>query len=145
MPPSCSIRFRSDRFDFRSDLPDSVNAGNRFYGQDLAAYLAGELTAVGIQAGFVDEDWGWLVFSGRESPLLFQIAVYNLAASDGEADRGTPDWGLWIQAFENRKLLGIFPKRRSIRPPEKLIHAVEAAVRKVGASPEEWADVPSDA
>jgi len=27
--------FKSDRFDYKSDLPEEYNAGNRFYGRDL--------------------------------------------------------------------------------------------------------------
>ena len=32
--------FTSDRFDHSSDLPPEANAGNRFYGRDVASFIA---------------------------------------------------------------------------------------------------------
>lgn len=52
------IVFRTSRFDFISELPAGYNAGNRFYGRDVAKYLAEELGARGFAADFLDEGWG---------------------------------------------------------------------------------------
>lgn len=104
-----TLRFQSNRFDFTSELPADCNAGNRFYGGDVAEFLAKELTARGFRADFLDEDWGWFVFHARGSGHDFEIAIYNLA-EHGEG--GRPDvneWGLWIRAYERGKTLGLIP------------------------------------
>jgi hypothetical protein len=55
------IEFTSDRFDHTSELPEDYNAGNRFYGRDLAAFLCDRLNEKVFDLVFGDEDWGWLV------------------------------------------------------------------------------------
>jgi hypothetical protein len=112
MPQSASIKFKTERFDYRSRLPEEYNAGNCFYGKDVAEFLTGNLTEQGLHAGFLDEDWGWLVFSEKNSSTEFEVAVYNLA-EHGEGNRpGVPEWGLWVRAYERKKLLGLVSKGR---------------------------------
>jgi hypothetical protein len=78
--------FVSDRFDQSSELPAAYNAGNRFYGRDVAAFLSEGLTARGFTADFVDEDWGWLVDAHEADDARLQIAVYP--GLDGESREG---------------------------------------------------------
>jgi hypothetical protein len=143
--PSASIKFKSERFDYKSDLPDEYNAGNRFYGKDLAEFLVGTLSAHGLRVDFLDEDWGWLVFSLRGESPDFEVAIYNLA-EHGEGGRpGIGEWGLWIRAYEHRKILGLLPKRTAVAVPAPVSTALEAAVRSAGAEPCAWSDGPGDA
>lgn len=60
------------------------------------------------------------------------------------SERGVPEWGLWVRAYETRKLLGLLPKRHEIAVPARLLDAVEASVRAAGAVPERWEDGPRD-
>ena len=143
MPPSVAIRFASERFDYRSELPATANAGNRFYGADVAAFLTDQLAEQGLAATFLDEDWGWLVLSARGAPVDFEVAVYNLA-EHGEGGRpGVGDWGLWVRAYERRRRLGVLPMRAEVAVPAALRAAVERAVRAAGAEPRAWDDGPA--
>lgn len=145
MTLSASISFKSERFDYKSELPEDINAGNRFYGKDVAEYIVEKLSAGNLRADFLDEDWGWLIFSQKDQTPIFEVAVYNLAEHKGATARGLPEWGLWIRAYETRKLLGLLPKRHEVRVPPELLNAIESAVRAAGAVPEPWDDGPSDA
>lgn len=92
---SASIKFKSERFDYTSELPAEYNAGNRFYGRDVAEYLVRQFNEQGLAAHCLDEDWGWLVFSARGASPAFEVAIYNLA-EHGEGGRpGIGEWGLW--------------------------------------------------
>ncbi|HEX5633946.1 MAG TPA: hypothetical protein VFX50_11995 [Gemmatimonadales bacterium] len=141
MSRSLSLRFASDRFDRDSELPTHYNAGNRFYGRDLAEYLAGALSARGLPAEMLDEDWGWLVFATRESGEDFEVAVYLLSDEDDPAPPGA-DWGLWVRAHERRRLLGLVPRRVEIPVPPHVEAAVRDAVHALGATPRPWDDGP---
>jgi hypothetical protein len=130
MPDALSLRFATERFDYRSELPDTFNAGNRFYGRDVAEWLAGGLAMAGIPATFFDEDWGWLVTAAAGSDAPFEIAVYNLA-EHGEGGRpGVGEWGVRVRAYERRKWLGILAKNVEVAVPAPL----EAAIRAVFAT-----------
>lgn len=145
MPLSASIRFKSERFDYKSELPQEYNAGNRFYGRDVAEFLAGQLTEQGLGSDCIDEDWGWLVFSQRGASPEYEVAIYNLAEHGEGGQPGVGEWGLWVRAYERKKLLGVFAKRTVIKVPALLLSAVQAAVRAAGAEPAPWQDGPGDA
>jgi len=145
MPLCVAIRFESDRFDYSSELPEEYNAGNRFYGRDLAEFLATNLTEQGYAADFLDEDWGWLVFTKRGTAPEFELAIYNLAAH-GEGGRlgvAVGEWGLWIRSYEKRKLLGFVPRRIEVQVPQQVLLAIQAAVNSSGSQAESWQDGPS--
>ena len=145
MASSASLKFKSERFDYASDLPAEYNAGNRFYGRDVAAFLSEELTKQGFRSEYLDEDWGWLVLSVREASPEFEVAIYNLA-EHGEGSRpGIGEWGLWVRSYERKKLLGLLPKKTEVKVPAELLTAIQAAVRSVGAEPGLWAGGPGAA
>jgi hypothetical protein len=145
MPLSSSISFKTELFDYKSELPEDINAGNRFYGKDVAEFLVGQLKSRGLQADYIDEDWGWLVFSLKGQVPIFEVAVYNLAEHAGATERGIPEWGLWIRAYETRKLLGLLPKKQQIRVPTLIVDAIESSLRSAGLVPQTWEDGPGDA
>ena len=91
MSLSTSISFKTERFDYRSELPGDINAGNRFYGKDVAEFIVEQLKSNGLNAAYLDEDWGWLVFSLKGQTPIFQIAVHNLAEYNGATERGIPE------------------------------------------------------
>jgi hypothetical protein len=137
---SKSIAFQTEQFDYTSDLPDEYNAGNRFYGRDVAAYLAHELTTHGFPADFLDEDWGWLVSEANDAASPFQVAIYNLSEHREGGRPGANEWGLWVRAFERKKVLGLFSKNVEVTVPPTLEAAVVGAIQALGANPTEWKD-----
>lgn len=143
MSLSRALQFSTERFDYRSELPEEANAGNRFYGRDVAEFIAQGLSARGITAGFIDEDWGWLVQPAtREAAQPFEIAIYNLS-DHGEGGRpGVPAWGLWIRAYERKKVLGLFGKLAECTVPEPLVQAVTAVFGAAGVALTPWDDGP---
>ena len=68
--------FTSNRFDHRSELPPEYNAGNRFYGRDVAEFVSAGLRARGLDSSFFDEDWGWMVHAGMPDDGVLEVAVY---------------------------------------------------------------------
>jgi hypothetical protein len=137
-----AISFKTEKFDYMSDLPAEYNAGNRFYGRDTAAYFCEQLNAKGLRAHFLDEDWGWLILGNSDASTAFEIAVYNLNEHSQGGRPGAPEWGLWIRAFQRKKLLGLLPKNVEVRIPVDVEGAVLGAIRGLGASPEDWSDGP---
>lgn len=142
MSLSLAISFRSERFDYVSDLPPTCNAGNRFYGQEVAAFLADALAREGLAATYFDEDWGWLVSSVRGQSPEWEIAVYNLAEHGEGGKPGIGAWGLWIRCYRSGRWLGLPTRRTEIAVPAAIVAAVESAIRSVGSVPEIWPDGP---
>jgi hypothetical protein len=133
-----ALLFASDRFDSTSELPEDANAGNRFHGRDLAAWLCERLKAKGLAADFFDEDWGWLVF-GKAAPAIdYEIGVYHLE-SEGA---GPPEWGLQMRATRREKLFWRFHKTVKVAVPPAVDAAVADALAAIGADPHPWEDGP---
>ena len=142
MPLSHSVQFTSERFDYQSELPDDYNAGNRFYGKDVAEFLVSAMATKSLKTDLIDEDWGWLVFTLKGSTPEFEVAIYNLS-EHGEGSRpGTNQWGLWVRSYERRNLLGLLPRQTEVAVPSLVSEAIEQAISAAGATPEPWADGP---
>lgn len=91
------FRFESARFDHTSDLPPDANAGNRFYGRDVAAFIAEGLSRHDYESDYLDEDWGWFVRARSAGGTRLEVAVYH----DIDADAATPDQ--WELSVEERR------------------------------------------
>ncbi len=70
------------------------------------------------------------------------MAVCNLNEHGEGVRPGAPDWGLWIRAFQRRKLLGLLPRKVEVGVPQPVVAAVRAAIEQLGASPQDWSDGP---
>jgi hypothetical protein len=101
------LELESDRFDHTSELPAEANAGNRFYGRDVAEFVRSGLSAHGVDARVVEEDWGWLVLA-RPPGATVEIAVYHNLDDDPEKD---DTWNLMVRRRERRLL---FPAERPV-------------------------------
>ena len=113
------LSFNSDRFDSTSDLPPEANAGNRFYGRDVAEFIADGLRSRGYRSDFLDEDWGWLVRARTPSRTKLMISLYY--------DIDETAAGSWTLAVEERAR----PWRK--RPPsEDSRLALESVFRDAG-------------
>jgi hypothetical protein len=102
------LEFTSDRFDHTSELPDDANAGNRFYGRDVAEFIAAGLGERGLDASFIDEDWGWQVHAARDDGSVFEISIYHNPDDDPARE---DDWALMLRSLRR---LGMFSRFREV-------------------------------
>ena len=96
--------FTSDRFDHSSDLPPEANAGNRFYGRDVASFITAGLSERGLEASFFDEDWGWQAHAKRPDESILEISIYYNPDEDPAAE---DDWALMLRSLHKERKLGI--------------------------------------
>lgn len=138
-----AIVFTSSRFDSTSELPEDYNAGNRFYGRDLAAWLCERLAAAGVEADFLDEDWGWLVLGQAAPATRFEIGVYDFTGDSEDGAPDAPEWGLRLRAFRRETWFWRFQKTVRIPVPPAVEAIVMDAIDAVGASPRPWVGGPA--
>ena len=118
------LELSSDRFDHTSDLPADANAGNRFYGRDVAEFVREGLTERGVDARVVEEDWGWLVLAGPRPGVTLEVAVYH----NLEDDPATEDsWRLMVRQREKRR---IFATERPV--DSETLQTLESVFRDAG-------------
>jgi hypothetical protein len=122
------FRFESDQFDQSSELPEDYNAGNRFYGRDVAAFITEGLVARGLTADFVGEDWGWFVGARYGDDVRLQIAIY--AGLDGEP--GSGEWAFMVRQLERRRWLGFIPIPAESEVDEHVITTIVDVFGAVG-------------
>ncbi len=127
--------FSSDRFDRSSDLPPEVNAGNRFYGRDVASFIAGGLTERGLDGSFFDEDWGWQVHARAPDGLVLEVSIHH---DPEEADED--EWALMLRSLHKERKLGI-SRFREVQVDAAAIAALESVFREAGITLER---TPSD-
>ena len=121
--------FTSGRFDHASELPPDANAGNRFYGRDVADFIAMGLTARGLDASFFDEDWGWQVHGARAGGEVLEISIYH----NPEEDPATQDeWTLMLRSLRKERLLGLVPRVRETAVAPDAIATLEAVFGEAG-------------
>lgn len=115
-----TIDFVADRFDHTTELPQEYNAGNRFYGHDVAEFLTSQLRSRGFSADYFDEDFGWMVSAKSAEKKFVEICIYYWSWLD---PREAPDglWRLRLSVTENRHWLGLFPRRVEIPAEESLL------------------------
>ena len=114
--------FTSDRFDHTSELPPEANAGNRFYGRDVAEFIGTGLGKRGLDASFFDEDWGWQVHAGRADGSVLEVSIYHNPDEEPEAQ---DDWRLMVRALRPGKMLGIVPRFRETDVDRDAVSALE--------------------
>lgn len=123
------FEFTSDRFDHTSELPEDANAGNRFYGRDVAEFVSDGLAARGLDSGFFDEDWGWMVTARRADDAIVEVAVYH----NPEEDSTTPDdWALMVRLLEKGRALGLLPRRQERPIDSETLATIEAIFADAG-------------
>ena len=77
-----SLELTSDRFDRSSELPPEANAGNRFYGRDVAEFVSEGLAGRGFETSFIDEDWGWQTHAKWPDESILEISIYHNPEED---------------------------------------------------------------
>jgi len=109
------FRFTSDRFDHTSELPPDSNAGNRFYGRDVAEFITAGLTERGLGSFFIDEDWGWQAHAKRADETVLEISIYH---NPDEVPGAENDWALMVRHSTRNESSGSF--RASGKPKSTL-------------------------
>jgi len=122
------LAFRSSRFDHSSELPLDANAGNRFYGRDVAAFIAAGLAERGLDASFFDEDWGWQVHAEQSSASVLEISIYH---NPDEEPAAEDEWWLMLRSLRRERRLAIRRFRESELGADA-IAAVEGIFRCAG-------------
>ena len=114
---AAGFAFTSDRFDHSSELPEDANAGNRFYGRDVAEFIAGGLNQRGLDASFLDEDWGWQVHAKRTDGSVLEISIYHNIDEDPARE---DDWELMVRLLQKGRL-----RSREVEIDSEAIAALE--------------------
>jgi hypothetical protein len=116
--------FTSDRFDHTSELPPDANAGNRFYGRDVAEFITDGLAERGLDVSFIDEDWGWQAHATRLRPdeTVLEISIYH---NPGEAPGAEDDWALMVRSLRKERLLGIIPRFQETQVDSEAIATID--------------------
>ena len=120
--------FTSDRFDHSSELPPEANAGNRFYGRDVASFVADGLSERGLDASFLDEDWGWQTHAKRPDGSVLEISIYHNPDEDPAAE---DDWALMVRSLHKERKLGI-SRFRETELDADAVAALEDVFRETG-------------
>jgi len=119
----------SDRFDHSSELPPDANAGNRFYGRDVAELVSDGLAARGFEASFLDEDWGWQTHGRRPDGSVLEVSVYHNPEEDPES---ADDWALLVRLLRKEPFLGVLSRFGETEVDREAIAALEDVFRAVG-------------
>ena len=119
--------FTSDRFDHSSELPPDANAGNQFYGRDVAEFISSGLTERGLDGSFFDEDWGWQAHGSRPDGSVLEISIYH---NPDENPATENDWALMLRSLRKERILGIVPRFREGEVDPDAIAAVEDVFRQ---------------
>jgi hypothetical protein len=119
--------FTSDRFDHSSELPPEANAGNQFYGRDVAEFISSGLTERGLDASFFDEDWGWQAHGRRTDGSVLEISVYHNPDEDPATGN---DWELMLRCLRKERILGVVPRFREVEVDHDAIAALEDVFRR---------------
>jgi hypothetical protein len=141
---SLSLHWTTEQFDYRAEIPEEHNAGNRFFGRDLAAFLSERLRGDDLQTDFVDEDWGWLVLGKSASGQFVEVAIYNLGDDGSEPRKGSSAWGLWIRMFEKRPWLLLLRKNTEIACQEWFLDRLKGIENAAAIKSAPWVDGPSN-
>jgi hypothetical protein len=123
--------FTSDRFDHDSELPCDANAGNRFYGRDVAEFVSTGLAARGFDTSFFDEDWGWQTHAARADGTVLEISVYH----NPEDDPTAPDeWALMLRSLRKERAFGVLSRFGATEIDAEASSALEDVFRAGGIS-----------
>ena len=121
--------FTSERFDVSSVLPPDTNAGNRFYGRDVAEFVSDGLAERGLDASFFDEDWGWQAHGRRPDGSVLEVSVYNNPGDDPAREN---EWALMLRVLAKHRTFGVLTRFRGIEADPAAIATLEDVFRACG-------------
>ena len=113
-----------------SDLPPEANAGNRFYGRDVALFITAGLAERELDASFFDEDWGWQAHAKLPDESVLEISIYH----NPEGDPATEDdWALMLRSLHKERKLGL-SRFREIEVDADAVSTLEDVFRGAGVA-----------
>ena len=121
--------FTSERFDVSSVLPPDTNAGNRFYGRDVAEFVSDGLAERGLDASFFDEDWGWQAHGRRPDGSVLEVSVYNNPDDDPAREN---EWALMLRVLAKYRTFGVLTRFRGIEADPAAIATLDDVFRACG-------------
>ena len=126
------INFKIDKFKLTGELPEGINAGNQFYGEDLSKWLCSNLKKWDLD--YLDEDWGWYVFtrSNTNSKTSNEICVYAYPDKKQIDDYG--NWMIFIHTSYEVPFLRFFKKMRKGEVNERLSNDLISLLEDNGAN-----------
>ena len=128
---SQSIEFKTDKFDLTGELSEELNAGNQFYGEDLSDWLSGKLENK-WEAGYLDEDWGWLIFASKkeDKDSYNEICVYAYNEENQKTNYGS--WSIMIHTKYKKPFLKFFNKMKYGKTNIEIINDIVSALDSYG-------------
>jgi len=124
------IRFKSDRFKFTGELREDANAGNQFYGEDVAAWFCEVLPQFNL--AYLDEDWGWYVHTKDAVDILHTLAIN--VDPDVEPSEGVGGWLVIAETKVKKKALGLIGVWKVSELDAGFRHALLDALKSIGAT-----------
>lgn len=125
------IDFKTDKFKLTGELPEDINAGNLFYGEDLSKWLCTKLKHWKLD--YLDEDWGWYVFTtnDKSSNKMSEICVYAYPSDEQKNNYG--DWMIIIHTSYKVPFLKFFTRMRKGKVNENLSNDLISLLENAGA------------
>jgi hypothetical protein len=124
-----TFELTSDRFDHSSELPPDANAGNRFYGRDVAELVADGLRRRGFETSFIDEDWGWQAHASRADGSILEVSISHNPEEDPARE---DDWALLVRSLRKEKALGFLSRFREVEVDPEAVSALEDVFQDAG-------------
>jgi hypothetical protein len=121
--------FTSGRFDRSSQLPAEANAGNRFYGRDVAELIGAGLADRGLEASFIDEDWGWQTHGKRPDGSVLEISIYHNIEEDASRE---DDWTLMVRLLRKERVLALASRFREVAVDADAVSALTDVFANAG-------------
>ena len=66
------------------------------YGRDVAEFVSNGLAERGLDASFLDEDWGWQAHGRRPDGSVLEVSVYNNPDDDPAREN---EWALMLRVL----------------------------------------------
>jgi hypothetical protein len=126
---ACWFTFTTDRFDHDSQLPSRGNAGNRFYGRDVAEFASAGMNARGMESSVFEEDFGWMAHAPLPDDGVFEVAVYHNPEAGPAAGS---QWALLVRSVSKEKWLGVLPRVRERELDANALATLEEVFRESG-------------
>jgi hypothetical protein len=128
---ACWLEFDADMFDHVSELPHEFNAGNRFYGRDVAEFVSIGLAGKGFDTSFFDEDWGWQAHARKPDGAVLEISVYHNPEDDPQTEHR---WALMLRLLRKERRLGFLARFTDVEIDPETLATLEDVFRQPGIS-----------
>ena len=99
------------------------------YGRDVAEFVSNGLAERGLDASFLDEDWGWQAHGRRPDGSVLEVSVYNNPDDDPAREN---EWALMLRVLAKQRTFGVVTRFREIEADPDAISTLEDVFRACG-------------